>query len=54
MKRIQVFLEEDQIKFLKERPGTVSDNARKAVGEYIKKLQNDSVSESKSERKGGD
>lgn len=48
MIRINFFLTEKQLDFLKDLPGTVSENIRIAVNEYIQKLKGENVSASQS------
>jgi len=48
MKRINVFLDIKQLKFLESQSGTISEHIRRAVEDYIKAIQLKSVSASKS------
>jgi thioredoxin-related protein len=50
MKRHNIFFEEEQIKYLKKLPGTVSDHVRIAVMKYIDEIEGKSVSSSESKR----
>lgn len=54
MIRVNFFLSQKQLDFLKDLPGTVSENIRIAVNEYISKLRSRNVSASKSEPKAGE
>ena len=49
MKRINIFLTEKQIKFLKGR-GSMSENIRYALETYIHKIESESISASQSKR----
>ena len=53
MKRINIFLSDYQIKFLKDL-GRLSEHVRYAIEDYIYKIQRERVSASKSKRKAGD
>jgi hypothetical protein len=54
MQRINIFLEEKQIKFIKSLPGTLSDNVRQFVSKSIKEIENRSVSSSATKGGGKD
>lgn len=53
MKRTNVFLEEEQIEFLRKLPGKVSEHIRRALDEYIYRLKGTDTSTSRS-KKGGE
>ena len=53
MKRIHIFLEKTQLDFIKKLPGKSSEHIRRALDEYIYRLQGTDVSASRSS-KGGD
>jgi len=52
MKRYNFFLEQDQVDFLDKLPGTVSEQIRRAINEFIERQKNKNISASKS--KGSD
>lgn len=52
MRRINIFLEKEQIDFLNKLPGTLSDNVRQFVSKCISEIKTKSVSESKSKKVG--
>jgi hypothetical protein len=47
MKRINFYVEDSMYEILKEAPGTITENLRNAIREYIEKLRLFSASESK-------
>lgn len=51
MKRIDVYIREDQFYFLTSTPSTLSEHIRKALDDYIEKLKPTS-SQSKSKERG--
>jgi len=55
MKRINLFLDETEIEYLKRLPGTLTEHIRRAIYEYLQKLstQNVSASQSRKEDKNG-
>jgi len=54
MERINVWINKQQSKFLKDLPGTLSEHIRRAIDDYIKALKGVNVSASASKRKGGE
>ena len=50
MKRVNIFLEVEQIKYLKGRPGTLSDNIREFIERCRREDEAKSVSSSESKR----
>ncbi len=52
MRRINAFLEDSWVDYLKKLPGTLSEHFRRAVNEYITRIEEKKVSSSQS--KGGD
>ena len=51
MRRVDLYLSQEQVDFLKNLPGTISEHIRKAVDEYIDKLHVVSASASASVKK---
>mgnify|MGYP001566525312 CR=1 FL=1 len=51
MRRIDVYIQENQYYFLVAQPGTLSENIRKAIDDYIQKIKALNVSASQSQRK---
>jgi hypothetical protein len=51
LKRINVYISEKAYNFLKESEGTISENVRSAINEYIRLVRELEVSASQSKRK---
>lgn len=51
MQRINVYIDENSCKQLKSLSGTISENVRSAIYEYLRKLSELNVSSSQSERR---
>lgn len=54
MKRIHVFLEDNQIKFLKDKGGKLSEHIRYAVETYIHDIQRNELNVNSSKSKAGE
>lgn len=54
MKRINLYIDEEILKYLKSLHGRVSDHIRYALEDYVEKSRTSNVIESKSQRKVGD
>ncbi len=53
MKRVDFYIEDRKIEFLKKLPGTLSEHLRRATDDYVEKKKNINVSSSSS-KKGSD
>jgi len=54
MRRIDVYLDESWISYLKKLPGTFSEHIRQAVNNYMIYLENAKISASLSKKGGGE
>jgi len=50
LRRFDFFINEEQVKLLKNLPGNVSEHIRRAIYEYLQKLSEANVSSSASKR----
>ena len=44
MKRINLYISEDQLQFLEDYPGTISEHVREAIDDWMAKKKNLNVS----------
>jgi len=54
MVRINFFIDTEQLDFLKNLPGKLSEHLRLAIARYIKEKRGENVSASQSQRKAGE
>lgn len=54
MKRINIWIDDEYLDFLKSRKGQVSEQIRYAVGQYINQIRKDELKVSASQSKGVD